>query len=191
MSALILPKHWRFNLPMLMGHLKKGAGGHLLHTGSGHLVNDCGEAPCVRVTTVTLDTDQECLTAFAATYALSTTSLPGPGTCSYSTGCFSHVTSFNPAFQLDTYCDTDAHYGAARILIWAFGLVGGYVGIRIQCIWVVGFTEYALNGKFESFNSGVTFGSFVIDEWPAGCAAPPASNGPANGSDFTCSATVV
>jgi len=40
--AIVLPKHWRFNYPLLMGHLKKGAGGHLLRNAAHHLVNDCG-----------------------------------------------------------------------------------------------------------------------------------------------------
>lgn len=42
MSGIAIPKHWRFNWPMLMGHLKKGSGGHLLHNAAGHLVKACG-----------------------------------------------------------------------------------------------------------------------------------------------------
>lgn len=45
MSSLILPKHWRFNWPLLMGHLKKGSGGHLLKNSAGHLVNVCDTCP--------------------------------------------------------------------------------------------------------------------------------------------------
>lgn len=41
MSILTIPKHWRFDWPLLMGHLKKGPVGHLLYTSSGHLVTDC------------------------------------------------------------------------------------------------------------------------------------------------------
>lgn len=172
-----------------MGHLGT-IGGHLLRTPNAprHLAK-CG--PCVLVDTVTLDTSQYCLTAFTGTYALSTSSLPGAGTCGYDLGCYSYAISYSPSVQPDAACDTDLHYLADRILIWAFGLEGGYLGIRIQCIWRVGFTEYALNGKFESVNYGLSFGAFVIDEWPAGCATPPASTGPANGSDLTCSVTLV
>ena len=54
MSSLLIPKHWRFNLPLLMGHLKKNAG-HLVRTTTAprHLVNNCGTGcsdwlPCTR-----------------------------------------------------------------------------------------------------------------------------------------------
>lgn len=81
MSALILPKHWRFNAPLLMGHLKKGSGGHLLHTASGHLVNACGTEPpefcCVAghpvtvPTSVTIPTLSGCCANATGTYILS------------------------------------------------------------------------------------------------------------------------
>lgn len=46
MSSLLLPKHWRFNMPLLMaGHLKKGPGGHLVKTASGHLAK-CADCLC-------------------------------------------------------------------------------------------------------------------------------------------------
>ena len=41
MSSIAIPKHWRFNYPLLMGHLKKGPGGHLLRNANEHLVKNC------------------------------------------------------------------------------------------------------------------------------------------------------
>lgn len=46
MSGLLLSKHWRFNMPMLMGHLKKGASGHLLRNTAHHLVKACRACSC-------------------------------------------------------------------------------------------------------------------------------------------------
>ena len=51
MSSLALPKHWQFNWPLLMAHLKKGPGGNLLRNDAGHLVKGCsGSSLCCKDT---------------------------------------------------------------------------------------------------------------------------------------------
>ena len=38
----MIPKHWAIDLPLMLGHLKRAAGGHLLRTDSAHLARACG-----------------------------------------------------------------------------------------------------------------------------------------------------
>lgn len=77
----MIPKHWRFGAPLLMGHLKKSASGHLLRTESGHLVNACtpvypnfcciAGTPAFVPATITIPTLSGCCAKASGTYVLS------------------------------------------------------------------------------------------------------------------------
>lgn len=69
MSSLILPRHWRVNWPMLMGHLALTAG-HLTRTASGHLA-ECACFCTAIPSSVTFTGATGCLSDFNSTFALS------------------------------------------------------------------------------------------------------------------------
>lgn len=110
MSSLTLPPHWKFNFPLLMGHLKKSSSGHLLRTDPGHLVNDCAEIvscciadplpgnnlPQFTPLSVTVPSSSGCCAALGATYIL---------TQSPTNGCvFTSLVEFeDPASPCDNY----------------------------------------------------------------------------------------
>jgi hypothetical protein len=77
MSGLILPKHWRFNWPLLMGHLQLTSG-HLSRTSTEHLAkcddgggyDECCYSghPALTVSSITVPDAGGCCSILAGTY---------------------------------------------------------------------------------------------------------------------------
>lgn len=193
MSALLLPKHWRFNYPLLMGHLKKGAGGHLLRNTAHHLVKSCGGV-CVTPATISIYSSDSCLQGFVGTWTAIAMS-GSSGGCVYNGSCRSYVDSALPFSSLYRSCSALSDtFLSDTISLYCYGQNDGTIGIAATFVWKwgagVGFSNTGfLAGLFESIDYGVSFAGFAIDSAPAGCGVPTSIDNPTAGSDLTCSVT--
>ena len=122
MNGLILPKHWRFNWPMLMGHLQLTSG-HLSRTSTGHLAK-CNPCFCTDVpVSVTFSGATGCLAIMNGTFSL---------TSSVSVDCsFAYYQDNRPA-PPDPCLDANACYYDFGVSDWLWWLITISAGVSFN-----------------------------------------------------------